>query len=191
MADIVVRSGVFNYVGEGRPAVSTIETFLQEHLLQYETVLEDILAFLDTACNTQPAVWFTIRISKCHENFAVPRWHRDGRMWRIGARCVKYVQTLIGPDTLLLPESPLVTDIMAERNYEERRNELAEKFANVPRMVVDPHSIISFTCGENDSQVHSEPNITEDRVFISAVPGSVEQLQSLASIRDWTYISGK
>jgi hypothetical protein len=57
------------------------------------------------------ACWLTIRITQGSDDFKVPRWHQDGRMFACdeGREDVvrsKYAVTLLGPPTLMLQPSP-------------------------------------------------------------------------------------
>jgi len=99
----------------------------------------------------------------------------------------KLAVTLMGSPTLLLTETPLVTKVMSKGNFERRRNELAEELLLEERINLKPGQIFAFTCGEVDSPVHSEPDISTDRIFVSMVPGSRDQIYDLTKIRSVNY----
>jgi hypothetical protein len=47
---------------------------------------------------------------------------------------------------------------------------------DVPGTGVRPHGVVYFV-GNKDAVVHSEPDITEPRIFIVVLPGSNEQIE--------------
>ncbi|QYB17511.1 hypothetical protein PV-S19_0147 [Pacmanvirus S19] len=128
------------------------------------------------------ALWFTIRFSKPNHEFDSPRWHRDGRMFTGGA--TKYICTLLGPQTLLLAETPVVTAYCVGHNYEANREMLAEVLQHEPKIELKPRQMFRITCGTSNSPVHSEPKVDSPRIFVSAVPGTKEQIKEMTRRRE-------
>ncbi len=184
----VLAPGEYNYIGAFKPElanyiVSFLSTKIKADMLSYRAVIQ---AFLQSLPKSH-SLWFTIRITTPGHEFDTPRWHRDGRMWRVGTPARKYAVTLLGPPTRLLNETENVTRATAARYYEPRREELAELLAGETLINVPDCQIISFTCGTDTSAVHSEPKMNTDRIFMSAVPGTESQLRDLATIRSAVY----
>ncbi|RDW58585.1 hypothetical protein BP6252_13061 [Coleophoma cylindrospora] len=138
------------------------------------------------------AAWFTIRMTKpTSEYTTIPRWHRDGRMFdadntpEIGS---KYAITLLGKPTRLLVESELVrTTMIREEEGELDRYQCAEQLASEPLVGLKDGQIIRFTWGQKDSPVHSEPDMSTDRVFVSVLYGSEEEIRCMCEFRDEMY----
>ena len=161
------------------------------------------------------ACWFTIRVTKPTSEFEVPRWHQDGRMFLCdeGHEDIvrsKYALTLLGPTTLMLQPEEQVFAIfkkMKEQHYlwlkteyihkptENERNEadgvlrtrLAETFKDMARICVGDGEIVRFSWGQDDSPVHSEPDLVSDRVFVTVLYGSERELRCMCELRDTEY----
>jgi hypothetical protein len=192
---VVVTVGEYNYAGTLDIERITDESmrFLLGHIVSenisaYRKLIGEFLQLC-----TASAVWFTIRLAKRTDAFEIPRWHRDGKMFHTGAvegepsRCYKIAVTLMGDPTLVLEPTPEVMELVRERRFDERRDILARAFARSPRTDISTGQIFAFTCGEPDAPIHSEPDIKSDRIFISAVPGTFDQIKELAKIRELVY----
>jgi hypothetical protein len=100
----------------------------------------------------------------------------------------KYAVTLLGPGTLLLQPGGLLAEVMASRDdwyKDELRDELAGKLVDCERIPVGKtgEEVIKFSWGQDDSPVHSEPDMSGgDRVFMSVMFGSNEELRVMC---DW------
>lgn len=169
--------------------LDAIITRLEESLSDFIDYCEDVFInairfFLGTVKSHSgaEAVWFTIRFSKPNHNFDTPRWHRDGRMFTGDA--IKYICTLIGPQTLLLEETPIVTKYCSKGNYDSNRTMLAEVLQFEPKIKLRPRQLFRITCGKPNSPVHSEPRFDSERIFISAVPGAEEQIKEMVRLRE-------
>ena len=127
------------------------------------------------------ALWFTVRFSKPKNNFDSPRWHRDGRMF--AGDSTKYICTLLGPQTLLLKESPIVSKYCTGRDYEVNRSMLAHALQFERKIELRPRQMFRITCGEKNSPVHSEPKLDSPRIFVSAVPGTKAQIKQMVELR--------
>ena len=160
------------------------------------------------------ACWFTIRVTKPHDEFEVPRWHRDGPMYlydkgREDVVRSKYAITLLGPSTLMLvpsehtfateresrelfrywsrPGSSPPPYASYEEAYMASRVWLENKFQNEPRVEARQDHVIRFSWGRDDSPIHSEPDIVCDRVFMSVLYGSEAEILSMCKIRKATF----
>lgn len=114
----------------------------------------------------------------------------------------KYAVTLLGPPTRLLCPHEDVDAIMRmvtakheqksrgadEENEDEERTELAAALKERPLVQVGRGQVVKFTWGQEDSPVHSEPDSSaEDRVFVSVMFGSEEELRDMCQFRDQVY----
>jgi len=102
----------------------------------------------------------------------------------------KYAVTLLGPRTLLLPETEVVTEMLGQKNSwkEEMRGVLAEGLKGEPVTEVREGEVVRFTWGEEDSPVHSEPDMSAgDRVFVSVLYGSERELRCMCEWRKQVY----
>lgn len=185
----VLAYTAFNYAG--RYDIDKITTaavdFMRVNTICDSGVIEKIIREFLQQRPSSEAAWFTIRLSLPNHDFDISRWHRDGYMWVPRKPARKFAVTLIGPTTLLLESSSYIDSVMIGRNYEGCREELARDLDNQPRVNLEPCQVFSFICGSDIAPVHSEPPITRDRVFMSALPGTREQIQSLCKIRNWEY----
>lgn len=152
------------------------------------------------------STWLCVRITAASDEWITPRWHRDGRMFTCTCTApgphAKYAVTLLGPPTRLLCPSEDVDAVvrMAEAKRSERDNgsyeddedaeraELAATLKDMPHVELRRGQAIKFTWGEEDAPVHSEPDSSaEDRVFVSILFGSEEELRDMCHLRDKVY----
>ncbi|KUJ11914.1 uncharacterized protein LY89DRAFT_593912, partial [Mollisia scopiformis] len=151
---------------------------------------------------------FTIRMTKPTDEYTeTPRWHRDGRMYttdRPGEVNSKYATTLLGNPTRIMTESPLVKKVLDEEesirmpSYEqdgaaywaaakEQEVRVAKRLAGQPLVGLPGGSIIKFSWDQVDSPVHSEPDMSTDRVFVSVLYGSEKEMRNMREIRQKEY----
>jgi hypothetical protein len=143
--------------------------------------------------------------------YAVPRWHQDGRMFPYdqGREQVvrsKYALTLLGPTTLMLEPNAHVfsthqrgktqhywwrethdampTEEDIEQTGSTLRHWLADEFKDATRIRTGHGKVIRFSWGRDDSPVHSEPDLTSDRVFMTVLYGSESELRGMCEWRD-------
>ncbi|KAF7954275.1 hypothetical protein EAE96_005404 [Botrytis aclada] len=137
-------------------------------------------------CKVDPeAVWFVVRMTQKSDEFVTPRWHRDGRMIECtnanhASHC-RYATTLAGPTTLVLQETEMVTKGMKQNVG--KRKETAKALAGEKPLDVTRGQIIRFSWGQDDSPVHSEPDLVVERVFVSCIYGSICEIKDIAATR--------
>lgn len=191
-------------------AASFIATCTDADLPLLSKTLADFLDHTSKDCVSEAsrpelatqACWLTIRVWHPTDEFVVPRWHRDGRMFDCscqGSKLAsgrslphsKYAVTLLGPGTLLLaPFQRHVDDTLATCKWgrDEERKPLADSFAKCELVPVQTGQVIRFSWGEEDSPVHSEPDSSgSDRVFVSVLYGSKEELEDMCKFRETRY----
>ncbi|KAF7898280.1 hypothetical protein EAF00_004726 [Botryotinia globosa] len=137
-------------------------------------------------CQVNPeAVWFVVRMTQKSDEFVIPRWHRDGRMIECTnanhALHCRYATTLLGPTTLVLQETEVVTKGM--KQHVGKRKETANALAGEHPLEITRGQIIRFSWGQEDSPVHSEPDLFAERVFISCIYGSISEIKDIAATR--------
>lgn len=145
-------------------------------------VIERTVEFVLQTTGKESA-WVCVRVFRESSFFDQPRWHTDGRYFGFddlfkSQTCVKFAAALKGPGTLFYPVSEEEGGVFqAHRND---RGFLAR--------FLDPQKAIQARPGEGaffvvadplHSAVHSEPPLTEDRLFFSVLPGSNEEIQEL------------
>lgn len=113
------------------------------------------------------ACYVNVCLQKPTTQHQLPSWHQDGWMFAPGMLSFKYVATICGPSTRFLVNPD---DVLDMPQY-------------LGEYIIEPGRVMGFTCGMKDSPLHSSPNITEDRIFISLIPGSPSQLRKLAELR--------
>ncbi len=170
----------FGYYGDMDPIgmSARADAFLSENGIINVKVSEGLKQLIGL-CD-QPACWMVIRLRHPTTDYKIPRWHRDGIMftWNVPTR--KIAVCLYGAPTLLLHETKLVTETVRYEvgvNSDVFRNEWAEILKNELEIKLKPGQMFSFTCGEVNSPVHSEPDILTNRIFASIVPGSVNAVE--------------
>ncbi|KAI9641865.1 hypothetical protein NHQ30_009732 [Ciborinia camelliae] len=138
-------------------------------------------------CQVKPeAVWFLVRMTQKSDEYIVPRWHRDGGMM---VNCkdashtlhTRYATALVGPPTLVLQETEMVTKAMV--NFPANRKGLSDALTLEVPLDISRKQIIRFSWGEEDSPVHSEPNLVTERVFVSCIYGSIDEIREITRAR--------
>ena len=158
----------------------------------YTIVLRDI-----ALCGA-PTGWIALRAFEPNDSYDLPRWHTDGTFYLSEEHCCyKLAYALKGPATLFvrLPHDTraeffkIQNSTFAEMNKklskEERYNIMHGNRIKLAELV-DPYNLsylpadtaaIFVTGNPYRSAIHSEPPIHENRLFMSIVPGSYEQIQ--------------
>jgi hypothetical protein len=137
-----------------------------------------------------------IRASAPFNEYDIPRWHRDGSYTVPTVITSKFATVLKGPGTLFIKSSTSTSEKfneIQEREYEERRESTYEEqqeinkryrpiYAALPKngdMVQSGKNqgVIFFAnSGGVQGAIHSEPKMNNDRIFISIVPGTKENI---------------
>lgn len=125
----------------------------------------------------QETLWVTMRAFIPVETFKIPRWHADGYYYPSTQEQYKVAITLKGPGTLFYNASPT------------ERARLDYLKQNIPMLTQELDSSLIlhteygqgsiFVVGTDYAPFHTEPNITANRLFLSMIPGSKSQIQTL------------
>jgi hypothetical protein len=146
-------------------------------------------------CGQADSCLLTIRSSVASDFFTVPRFHRDGKYYTIGPNQIqrKFILTIKGPGTLLSEPNEQITNSFFDVFYnpidqmdENKRKQMAEILGpeNIFQLTNNQGAwIITYQTNENIDRatIHSEPNITQPRLFFSVLPGTNEQIESIRS----------
>jgi hypothetical protein len=148
--------GDFDYYGS---SATDLERSLIAHLNQIGThdpesiaVTAHLMARVAEDIKTmtrKPAAWVTVRIFLPTDAFDEPRWHEDGHYTGTDEEEYKLVFSPKGAPT---------------------------RFKDL--QVPEGHAVI-YKVGVKGVNTHSEPEIKAPRIFMSAVPGSEEQIAEL------------
>ncbi|KAK2063339.1 hypothetical protein LY76DRAFT_588535 [Colletotrichum caudatum] len=215
----VHREGTYGFYGpasSSRLAVSASDFILNHCAADKDGLVRALSSFLDDAAaharqRASPAdqessthsTWLCVRITAPTDAWAIPRWHRDGRMFDCACAAprphAKYAVTLLGPPTRMLRPSEAVDAVVreiearhsgsdGEEDEEKERAELAEALEGVPHVELHAGQVVRFTWGEPNAPVHSEPDSSaEARLFVSVMFGSEAELRDMCGIRDEVY----
>lgn len=137
-------------------------------------------------CASMDAYWIAIRITDGVEEFNIPRWHTDG-IFYTSESGYKIAAVIVGSGTLFIKETNEVANIMSRKlNRPELANALSSETVYTP----DEYSAAIFTTGRINPAIHSEPQHVGPRIFLSALPGTEDQIRELASDRNAEYFRG-
>jgi hypothetical protein len=134
--------------------------------------------------------WVALRMSLPNNLFDIPRWHIDGYFFRpFSGDQQKVVVALKGPGTLFAHLTRKWREVFLECAQRHQRTALALEGREELRQIVEAGGAVKatramegtiFTVGCHESAtIHSEPKISSERMFLSLVPGSMEQINAL------------
>jgi hypothetical protein len=186
--------------------ISGINTFLlkignntKEEIDKLEKIILKLLKKVLDGYQTE-YFWMDIRVSSPSNDFDSPRWHQDGPYFDRTIITSKFVTTLKGPGTLLIKSTKKVSNIyntIRDTIYKEIRKTnnqdeqikihhkyrpiYADKLKNEKIIQVKNNQGVIFyaNSGGIDGAIHSEPKVDDNRIFISILPGTKENIESL------------
>ena len=132
----------------------------------------------------QTSAWFCIRPFCPNEDYRIPRWHCDGKYFNFHHPsnqriAYKFAFVLKGAATLFadVPNSEKL--LINSLSLEDRllADQIVRKYKIESPQIGE---LAIFRVGDEEKgAVHSEPHITVDRLFISILPGSEEEIREL------------
>jgi len=144
------------------------------------------------------SLWINIRSTFPNNDFKIPRWHADGPYFKTdeGEKTYKFVACLKGPSTLLVSDKDMIEkfrinyaieleklrNIKFDTKQDKYKYMNGEMRANIAKVIgSEYHSVpnnygLIFLVGDRDAVIHSEPNMTTERIFISILPGTQKQI---------------
>ncbi len=138
------------------------------------------------------STWTMVRVSLPNNDFEIPRWHPDGKYYHSISKQYKLVATVKGAQTRFANaiNQKEVTKLQQQEseNYDKNasnpelfntediriRTELAEAVRE-KEIGIQGQAVI-YLVGEDHAVLHSEPHITESRIFFAVLPGSNEEI---------------
>jgi hypothetical protein len=153
-------------------------------------IIKNIVKVLELGYNKKYC-WITIRTSQPNNYFEIPRWHCDGKYFKNYLEPqTKFVTVFKGAGTLLI--EPINQSKQIYNNYFsdsfdniklpidsiESRKMLDKEFESVgiqKKQLTNKQGLI-FLSGHSNCTIHSEPNITEPRMFLSVVFGDKDNI---------------
>ena len=158
-------------------------------------IIKKLLNNVLSGYNTD-SYYIVIRIQGKNSLFDIPRWHCDGYYYENREKLqTKFVTVLKGNTTLILDTSKeekehfhklkeykdkdiQIIDDNNDINKMEKRKKVSENIKGKQIAITNNQGII-FVAGDKDKcLIHSEPKFEDNRMFISILPGSKEDIES-------------
>lgn len=207
IAEVIIEKELpqFDYYGPiGEELVENLTTYFRELGENEEKIITTISKLVARVAEMtikdfhKESAWVMVRVSLPNDYFDVPRWHSDGQYFETldsADKTYKLVMTIKGAPTRfgekIDPERFDQLMIKSSKNYELNHNE-AEVFEREDmRIRRELSSIIReaeplkegeaayYLVGHENAKIHSEPIIDTPRIFMSVVPGSINQVGEL------------
>ncbi|MBX2833896.1 MAG: hypothetical protein KTR28_02890 [Micavibrio sp.] len=185
----------FNHFGNPEDATPKLVQYF-ESLGNDSALSEKLTIHVTTLCQdalkalNKEAAWITLRSSQNTNSHDIPRWHIDGTFWQNDPDKQRKVAIgLKGPKTLFndLSNDNAKIDELCEELMQANdtfcpqfRKKIARLFDDARTSSAAQGQGTIFNVGAKyHAAPHSEPPIHEDRLFLSIVPGTVQQIQEL------------
>ena len=160
---------------------NTPETSRNQAMLVGKVITETIEKF------GSETAWITLRTSKPTTEYNIPRWHTDGYYYSPTEQNESQYKAVIpikGTGTLLNSLSGEDREKLEEINRlplkESDKRQMASHIVPLENAETTPiGSGTVMVAGSDSATVHSEPPIHSDRIFLSVLPGSREQIKEL------------
>lgn len=161
-------------------------------------IIKKLLDTLLKSYNTN-SYWISIRIHSKHSDFDIPRWHCDGFYHSNRNKLqTKFITTLKGPTTLVLETTKQEKDYFYKlqdyklQDYKdkftsdsneidiERRKYISENIKGTKINLSNNNGLI-FVAGDKEKcLIHSEPKHDNNRIFISILPATKDEINELS-----------
>ena len=163
-------------------------TFFFKDLCDEETAMVTINAVLRVTkeilvASQNSSAWFCMRPFRPSDDYLIPRWHSDGKYFNFDnsndQRVVcKFAFVLKGAPTLFADVPDSEKSLINSLGLQNRllADQIVKKYKIESPQVGE---LAIFRVADEESAVHSEPHITTDRLFISILPGSEEEICEL------------
>lgn len=136
--------------------------------------------------------WLDIRVTLPNDQWIVPRWHNDGKFYTtqtVDQPNYKFIMTIKGPGTLFATcDEPTKKEFrelaFSLREHDPFNIEYREKMDKIIKKCMlfqakQNQGAIFATGNPSIAAIHSEPNMNESRIFISILPGTIEEINEL------------
>lgn len=163
--------------------IELIGTNSYETATKMSCIIKNISSLLEQGYNKKYC-WLTIRVQKKTTAYKIPRWHCDGNYFNKNSYPypqTKFIMVLKGPGTLLIKPDDKVKEVynnfiygLAQKSQHETIDdrELLDKELNdngAQQIQLGNDKGLIFLAGHSNCTIHSEPDITEPRMFLSVV----------------------
>lgn len=180
----------YEYFGNNQ--IDTLNKFLKkvgkntkENINNFEKIILNIINIVLTGYNLNYFCLFIRTYIKETINY-IPRWHKDDNLF---INQSKFITVLKGPGTLFISNNQNANNIFInlENNviksdsiiiYDNYNEHMNEKLKLFNQFQLNNNQAIIFFMGDN-CPIHSEPNIINNRFFISIIPGTENQINDL------------
>ena len=171
--------------------------------IRIKNIIKNIIHEFLTKTKQESAL-IHLRIRKPHDEFKIPRWHQDQGVYFKGQKKynIKLLTTLKGKSTLIsrwnkeaIDEQDKVFKLIEQKkdnlnktpskkwlnSYESYQESKLESLrVNLSKIIkhepINYDSAYSYVNGKY-ATLHSEPDITEDRIFLAVMPNSRENIK--------------
>ena len=179
------RLGDLHLIKNELPEFLSKTTDANEKEIEIITNLVDRLSSNVVDSVSGESAWVALRTSVENSAFDLRRWHIDGPFFGLFETdpvfTAKFATTLKGDTTLFYPLPEDMRD-----NFCETQNDRPFWHAKLDDSLIIRAKIgqgAFFVVGDPErNAVHSEPKITQDRIFLSVVPGTQEQITELERV---------
>ena len=194
----------FNYYGKKKLDInsneynSLINLFnTDNNIKSINSLCKFIKKLLLQVCNeyNKKYCWLTIRIMTPNNLYNIPRWHFDGNYYKSNNIQTKFILTLKGNSTLIINPNQKIKkkffnnffniDIKDNSELELRllRNKIVnnEKIININTLI---NGTIIISTNPKLATIHSEPPIMENRIFLSILPMTKNELNDFKTRRN-------
>jgi hypothetical protein len=181
----------FDKNGDLEDLYSEVKVLIEGLSLENKDISEQaaniISSLINSAIKASPqadSALVTIRAIPATDKEYEPSWHKDPCfMKQEDSECLhrNIVFTLKGPATIIYPASAQEMKEYAfinQYDYDENKTiKLAEKFDLSTVSSANLGEGTAFLMGGKHGAIHSAPHLTEDRLFISIIPGNNKTLE--------------
>lgn len=196
---------VLNYYGDLAEFQCKVVEFLQllgnseaDSLVAAE-IIHRIVNNCLSSLNLQDA-WVAIQAFEPNDVYDIARWHIDSeRLYKINSGFLYKIVCALKGDSTLLCNAPKIarheflkmlskkySDPKGQQGYQMRKD-IAKLLQIYEIQSAQPGQGTVFIMGcESTGAIHSEPAIDKERIFMSIIPGTHEQIQEL--YKKWHYI---
>ena len=176
--------------------ICTIGKNTEELAKEFIDIIKNIVETLSLGYRKKYC-WLTIRSSLPNSDYEITRFHCDGKYFSgVQETQTKFIFVLKGAGTILIEPDEQVKQVywdyltqstdtskpLVDINSIEERKLLDEKLkdANAKQLQINnEHGLIFLAGCHSNCTIHSEPNITEPRMFLSIVFGDESNINKL------------
>lgn len=197
----------FTYYGSKN--IKGLRTFLQSignnTSIEVKKLTNTIKLLINNICDgyKKKYCWVSVRISLPHTDYEIPRWHYDGNYLPNDTKInTKFITTLKGDGTLYTDSNiklmekieklfELVDFIKGDKKIKYMKEKRVDRIKlleyynkKINKLSTNEGLILIAGRGSYNKTLHSEPNITSSRIFISIIPNSKKYILTLKEKRE-------